>query len=107
MNKLFRAKINLLVYGVIMGLMCGSHGCKAKVQQLVPEIGATYEHYSGKRYTIVAIANHSENLEKYVVYQGQYNDPEFGNNPVWVRPLTMFMETVEKNGKIIQRFKKI
>ena len=91
-----------------MSLMCGSSACKqASMNQLVPEVGATYEHYSGKRYTIVAIANHSEDLQKYVVYQGLYNDPEFGNNPVWIRPLAMFMETVEKNGQIIPRFKRV
>ena len=93
-----------------MGLMCGNHACKAKIDvqsPLSPEIGATYEHYSGKKYKIVALANHSEDLQKYVVYQGLYNDPEFGNNPVWIRPLAMFMETVEKNGQMIPRFKKV
>jgi len=92
-----------------MGMMCGNSACKAKAasQMISPEIGATYEHYSGKQYKIVAIANHSEDLQKYVVYQGLHNDPEFGNNPVWIRPLAMFMETVKKNEQIIPRFKKL
>lgn len=72
-----------------------------------PMIGATYEHYSGKRYVILAIANHSEDLQKYVVYQGLYDDPVFGNNPVWIRPLEMFMERITKDGQQILRFKKI
>lgn len=92
-----------------MGMMCGNSACKSqtKVQITCPEIGATYEHYSGKQYKVMAIANHSEDLQKYVVYQGLYNDPVFGSNPVWIRPVVMFMETVEKNGKIVPRFRKL
>ena len=91
-----------------MSLMCGNTSCTSQgMQTISPELGATYEHYSGKRYTIVAVANHSEDLQKYVVYQGQYDDHEFGAKPVWIRPLAMFMEMIEKNGKIIPRFKKI
>jgi hypothetical protein len=91
-----------------MSLTCGSMSCKsAPVQPVGPEVGATYEHYSGKQYKVIAIGNHSEDLKKYVVYQGLYNDPEFGNNPVWLRPVDMFMEIIEKNGHQIPRFKKI
>lgn len=93
-----------------MGILCENKMCRAQTshtQPLHPEVGATYEHYSGKQYKIIAIANHSEDLSKYVVYQGLYNDPEFGENPVWIRPAAMFMETVEKKGQIVPRFKKI
>jgi hypothetical protein len=93
---------------LVMAIGCGSSLCTSQsTQSLYPAVGATYEHYSGKRYKIIAIAHHSEDLQKYVVYQGLYNDPEFGNNPVWIRPATMFMETIEKNGQIIPRFKQL
>ena len=42
-------------------------------------------------YRIVAIAYHSETEEPMVVYQAQY-----GEEKVWVRPLAMFMEEVDK-----------
>lgn len=71
-------------------------------------VGETYEHYSGKRYTIKNLAFHSEDPEiVMVVYEGLYDDPKFGKNPVWVRPLKMFVEDVEINGKVVPRFKKV
>lgn len=66
-------------------------------------IGALYEHYKGKKYKVIGLAKHSETLEDLVVYQGQYNSEEFGNNPIWVRPLASFISLVE--GKNIPRFK--
>ena len=62
-------------------------------------IGGKYEHYKGKPYRVLAVAKHSETLEEMVVYQQLY-----GEEGVWVRPLGMFLETVEVEGKIIPRF---
>ena len=59
-----------------------------------------YTHYKGNKYELVAIANHSETLEKMVVYKALYGDGEF-----WVRPLSMWEETVIYDGKEIPRFK--
>lgn len=61
-----------------------------------------YEHYKGKRYRVIGVAQHSETLEELVVYQKQYDD--FG---LWVRPLKMFLEEVKVNGQKIPRFKYI
>lgn len=61
-----------------------------------------YEHYKGNRYQAIGIANHSETLEKMVVYKALYGEGEF-----WVRPLSMWEELVEVNGKQVPRFRYI
>lgn len=66
-----------------------------------------YEHFKGKRYEVIGIAHHSETLEEFVVYRALYESPEFGTNALWVRPKTMFLETVERDGKTMPRFKRI
>lgn len=58
-----------------------------------------YKHFKGKEYLVLSLANHSETLEKMVVYQALYGD--FG---IWVRPLDMFLEKVEVNGNLVNRF---
>lgn len=66
--------------------------------------GQRYRHYKGNIYVVLAIGHHSETEEKVVVYQGEYDDSEFGRNPVWVRPYSMFIEHVEYEGIIVPRF---
>lgn len=61
-----------------------------------------YEHYKGGRYAVLSIARHSETLEELVVYQSLYGDGD-----IYARPVDMFTEEVEKNGKKIPRFKYI
>ena len=61
-----------------------------------------YRHYKGKEYEVIGIAKHSETLEELVVYQALY-----GERGVWVRPVKMFLEEVEVDGKKIPRFKYI
>ena len=63
------------------------------------KIGGIYRHYKNKEYKVLALAIHTETLEKMVVYQALY-----GEEAVWVRPLAMFMEMVEIDGKKIPRF---
>ncbi len=63
-----------------------------------------YRHYKGKKYLVLGVAKHSETLEELVVYVTLYEN-EAG--PIWVRPLKMFTETVEMDGKQVPRFKKI
>ena len=63
-------------------------------------IGGKYEHYKGKPYRVLAVARHSETLEEMVVYQQQY-----GEGGIWVRPMGMFLETVEVEGKTVPRFR--
>jgi hypothetical protein len=61
-----------------------------------------YEHFKGKRYKVLGVARHSETLEDVVIYQALYGDYE-----TWVRPLRMFLEEVEHDGKRMPRFKYI
>lgn len=64
--------------------------------------GAKYRHFKGKYYRVLYVARHSETLEDMVVYQQLY-----GEHGVWVRPLNMFMETVERDGKRMYRFEEV
>lgn len=67
-------------------------------------IGATFRHYKGKLYKILQIGRHTEEHSLYVVYQALYPTEVYGDNPIWIRPLTMFLETVTIDGKQIPRF---
>ena len=49
-----------------------------------------YQHYKGQLYQVFNVATHSETQEKFVVYQCLY-----GDYSMWVRPLSMFIETVK------------
>jgi len=61
-----------------------------------------YQHYKGPLYEVLDVARHSETEEEMVVYKTLY-----GDFSLWVRPLKMFMEEVEYEGKKLKRFKYI
>ncbi len=61
-----------------------------------------YRHFKGKEYEVLYIAKHSETLEEMVVYKALY-----GEGGIWVRPASMWNETVERDGKIFKRFEYI
>lgn len=58
-----------------------------------------YKHFKGNEYEVVDVAKHSETLEEMVVYKALY-----GDGGMWVRPVSMWNETVERDGKSFQRF---
>lgn len=58
-----------------------------------------YRHYKGGEYTVLGVARHSETEESLVVYR-----PEYGERALWVRPLSMFVETVETPEGRVPRF---
>jgi hypothetical protein len=58
-----------------------------------------YRHFKGGEYQVIDTARHSETGEDMVVYR-----PLYGEGKLWVRPLHMFLEQVEKDGETIPRF---
>ena len=58
-----------------------------------------YRHFKGNLYEVIGVAKHSETLEDMVVYRALY-----GEHGLWVRPASMWFETVERDGKTYQRF---
>ena len=58
-----------------------------------------YCHFKGNEYEVIGIAKHSETTEEMVVYRAL-----FGEQGLWGRPASMWNETVERDGKVYQRF---
>lgn len=58
-----------------------------------------YRHFKGNFYEVVGVALSSETQEPFVVYRALY-----GEQGLWIRPLAMFEETVERDGKQFRRF---
>ncbi len=58
-----------------------------------------YRHYKGNDYQVIGVARHSEDESELVVYR-----PLYGDGGLWVRPLSMFIESVEIDGVSVPRF---
>lgn len=58
-----------------------------------------YRHFKGGEYEVIGIAKNSETLEEMVVYKALYAD-----GGLWVRPASMWNETVSRDGKLFKRF---
>lgn len=58
-----------------------------------------YRHFKGNEYEVIGIAKNSETLEPMVIYKALYD-----GGTLWVRPASMWNETVERNGKVFKRF---
>lgn len=61
-----------------------------------------YRHFKGNEYEVIGLAKHSETLEEFVVYRALY-----GERGLWVRPKEMFLENIERDGKVFKRFEYI
>ncbi len=61
-----------------------------------------YRHFKGNEYEVIGVANHSETMEKMVVYKALY-----GKEEIWVRPLSMWDEVISRDGKTFKRFEYI
>lgn len=66
-----------------------------------PPLGL-YRHYKGNQYEVIGFAMHSETLEDMVVYKALY-----GKGGTWVRPLSMWENQIEVDGKTVKRFEYI
>lgn len=51
-----------------------------------------YRHFKGNEYEVIGIARHSETEESMVVYRALY-----GEGGLWVRPLSMWNEQVDRD----------
>lgn len=58
-----------------------------------------YRHFKGNEYELLSLATHSETMEPMVVYRALY-----GEKGLWVRPASMWTETVERDGYRGPRF---
>lgn len=61
-----------------------------------------YRHFKGNEYELIGIARHSETMEPMVVYRALC-----GEQGLWVRPASMWTETVERDGYCGPRFQYI
>ncbi len=62
-----------------------------------------YRHFKGNIYELVGVARHSEKPDlKMAVYRSAKNPEEY-----WVRPLEMWNEVIQRDGKLIKRFEYI
>jgi hypothetical protein len=61
-----------------------------------------YQHYKGSQYRVLGVCRHSETDERLVVYQCLY-----GDYSLWVRPLAMFLESVQVGGQQVLRFERL
>ena len=58
-----------------------------------------YRHFKGGFYRVIEVATHSEDEQPLVIYQALYGDKGY-----WARPLAMFTELVEYQGRQQARF---
>ena len=65
-------------------------------------IGGKYRHFKGKEYEVLCVAKHSETLEDLVVYRALY-----GDGGVWVRPISLFLDAVTRDGTAVFRFEEL
>jgi len=61
-----------------------------------------YQHYKGNMYQVYMTVQHSETEEWMVVYKALY-----GEEGMWVRPYDMFLERIEVDGQMVDRFTKV
>lgn len=61
-----------------------------------------YRHFKGNIYFVRGVATHTETKERLVVYYDLRKPDD-----IWVRPVSMFIEEVEHEGKRVPRFQKL
>ena len=66
------------------------------MQEIQPGL---WKHFKGNLYRVMYVALHSETGEEMVVYQALY-----GQRGMWVRPASLWLEHVERDGYSGPRF---
>ncbi|MEQ8790840.1 MAG: DUF1653 domain-containing protein [Pirellulaceae bacterium] len=87
--------------GSVEGLPAYLYSARCETAEVSPaplKLGH-YRHYKGNEYIVVGLSRHIETEEQLVVYRQDY-----GDRGLWVRPLTMFLESVEVDGQRVPRF---
>ena len=80
----------------MQSILCPLFGKRSIVMEIRP---GKYRHFKGNEYEVIGVARHSETLEEMVVYKALY-----GEGGLWVRPASMWNETIERDGKMFRRF---
>ncbi|MFB2832944.1 DUF1653 domain-containing protein [Floridanema evergladense] len=70
---------------------------------MMPQVGKLYKHYKGGIYHVIAIAEHTETKESFVIYQSP------NSAIVWARPLSNFAEVLggENENTWFHRFEEL
>lgn len=66
-----------------------------------------YLHFKGRPYNVLGVGIDNMHLDTYIIYQALYEDPNFGSNTLWARPISLFTDTKTVDGKEIPRFRYI
>ncbi len=93
--------IRVETFGEVYGEPIKTNGVWAYEKNAI-RLNQIYRHFKGNDYLVLHLAKHSETGEDLIVYQALY-----GEKGIWVRPLSMFVETVKHEGKWVKRFKPI
>lgn len=70
--------------------------------QAEAEVGALYRHYKGNDYKVIDLAILESDNSVCVIYQAQY-----GKRLTFIRPVSVWCETVDFEGKSLKRFSRI
>ena len=79
---------------------------KFKTAKTQISVGQQYYHYKNignrdKTYTVIGLAINEADQDILVIYKADYQ-----KQLTWARPLSVFFEDIEIDGKIIKRFQK-
>lgn len=64
----------------------------------------TYKHFKGHNVKVIGVAKNSEDYEEEFVV---YIHPHEGHDQMWIRPVAMFLENIEREGYKGPRFEYI